>query len=92
MKRNILIIIIVIAVGIVGYVLYSQFGKWYGESMDAALEQEQQVQKKRIEELEEQISKDSHNSNKPPSSDNPYTKQEKKSNFRNSFPKRSDRI
>ena len=36
----------------------------------------------RVRELEEQISKDSHNSNKPPSSDNPYTKPEKKTKSR----------
>jgi len=42
----------------------------------------------RVQELEEQISKDSHNSNKPPSSDNPYTKSEKKTKSRR---KRSDK-
>jgi hypothetical protein len=55
MSRKILILIIVIALGIVGYVSYSQFGKWYGKSMDAALEQEQELHQERIEELEEQV-------------------------------------
>ncbi len=42
----------------------------------------------RVQELEEHISKDSHNSNKPPSSDSPYTKQEKKTK---SMRERSDK-
>jgi len=36
----------------------------------------------RVQELEGQISKDSHNSNKPPSSDNPYKKIKKTKSLR----------
>ena len=54
MSRTIKTLIIVAALGIVGYISYSQFGKWYGKSMDAALEQEEELQQERIEELEEQ--------------------------------------
>lgn len=53
MSKKILILIIVTALGIVGYVSYSQFGKWYGKSMDAASEEE--LHQERIEELEEQV-------------------------------------
>jgi len=36
----------------------------------------------RVQELEEQVSKDSHNSNKPPSSDNPYKEKKKTKSLR----------
>ena len=36
----------------------------------------------KIKELEKRLDEDSHNSNKPPSSDNPYTKPEKRTKSR----------
>jgi hypothetical protein len=55
MSKKILILIIVAVLGIAGYVSYSRFGKWYGKSMDVALEQEEELHQERIEELEEQV-------------------------------------
>ena len=55
MTKKIQILIIISALGIVGYVVYSQFGKWYEKSLDEALEQEQELHQERIEELEEQV-------------------------------------
>ena len=55
MSKTIKILIIITVLGIAGYVSYSQFGKWYGKSMDAALEQEEELHQERIEDLEEQV-------------------------------------
>ena len=55
MSKTIKIVIVIVILGIAGYVSYSQFGKWYGKSMDAALEQEEELHQERIEELEEQV-------------------------------------
>jgi hypothetical protein len=55
MSKTIKILIIIAVLGIAGYVSYSQFGKWYGKSMDAALEQKEELHQERIEELEEQV-------------------------------------
>ena len=55
MSKTIKIVIVIVILGIAGYVSYSQFGKWYGKSMDAALEQEEELHQERIEDLEEQV-------------------------------------
>jgi len=55
MSNTMKILIIIAVLGIAGYVSYSQFGKWYGKSMDVALEQEEALHQERIEELEEQV-------------------------------------
>ena len=55
MSKKILMLIIITVLGFVGYVSYRQFGQRYGKSMDAALEQEEELHQERIEELEEQV-------------------------------------
>jgi len=55
MSKTVKIVIVIVILGIAGYVSYSQFGKWYGKSMDAALEQKEELRQERIEELEEQV-------------------------------------
>jgi len=55
MERAIKILIIVVVLGIIGYVTYDQIGKWNKKRLDTALKQEQKEWQKKTENLEGKI-------------------------------------
>ena len=55
MERAIKILIIVVVLGIIGYVTYDQIGKWNKKRLDTALNQEQEEWQKKTENLEGKI-------------------------------------
>ena len=58
MERAMKILIIVVVLGIIGYVTYDQIGKWHKRKLDAALKQEQENTEKleeKITELQEEL-------------------------------------
>ncbi len=55
MDRAIKILIIVVVLGIIGYVTYDQIGKWNKKRLDTALKQEQEEWQKKTENLEGKI-------------------------------------
>lgn len=55
MERAIKILIIVVVLGIIGYVTYAQIGKWNKKRLDTALKQEQEEWQKKTENLEGKI-------------------------------------
>jgi hypothetical protein len=55
MERAIKILIIVVVLGIIGYVTYAQIGKWNKKRLDTALKQEQEEWQKKTDNLEGKI-------------------------------------
>ena len=55
MERVIKILIVIIVLGITGYVAYDQIGKWHKKRLDTALESEREEWQEKTGELEEKI-------------------------------------
>ena len=55
MKKAIMALIIILVVGIAGYITYNQMSDRQTERLNEVLEQEQEIQQRKIEALEEEV-------------------------------------